>query len=288
VSAAQSGIPIWRAGNSGPVLAVDPGTSAWSPDGKLFARDDYEHSSLYVFDTSSLALVTTIHADSWETIWSPDSRKIAVLSNGDQFAIYDSHTGQELYDMVVGGPDNATGAWTPDGSQFITVDVQGEVQWWDGTTGQQVRKVSLSGFDAHEQPVSVLSPDQSMLIAINYYSYVLPSGLCDRTARIVNIDADQVVRTISDLDLVKHGCPSLAAWSPDGTQIAIAYNLWDVGPWTGEHAGAIALYDVATGQRIKVLNGHASLISSLAFSPDGKLLASGSEDGTAIVWDVAQ
>ncbi len=45
------------------------------------------------------------------------------------------------------------------------------------------------------------------------------------------------------------------------------------------------LWDVEIGEEIRTLSGHTEFIESLAFSHDGKILASGSFDGTVLLWD---
>ena len=43
-------------------------------------------------------------------------------------------------------------------------------------------------------------------------------------------------------------------------------------------------WDMATGTELLVLKGHSGNVWSLAFSPDGKRLASGDRDGTIKIW----
>jgi WD40 repeat protein len=91
-----------------------------------------------------------------------------------------------------------------------------------------------------------------------------------------------------------------ARYSPQGTLVAAACgaNYSRSGRHDGNNAPSgrapqlkeneIRLWDVATGRELGSLNGHARPVRSLAFSPTGTLLATGSDDKTVMLWDVAR
>jgi WD40 repeat protein len=64
-----------------------------------------------------------------------------------------------------------------------------------------------------------------------------------------------------------------AIFSPDNQRLAI-----------GNDNGHVILWDIAEGKQIRNLVGHTGAVTGLAFSEDGNLLASGSLDGTVVLW----
>ena len=77
------------------------------------------------------------------------------------------------------------------------------------------------------------------------------------------------------------------ALSPDGKWLAVAGDLRTSAGTNLQGGGnqTIRLYDFESGKLVALLKGHTGVIRSLAFSPDGSKLISGSSDNTAIIWD---
>jgi WD40 repeat protein len=110
---------------------------------------------------------------------------------------------------------------------------------------------------------------------------LLASGSSDETIKLWDVATGREVRTLSGhTDNVRS-----VAFSPDGRLLASGS--------CGQRDSSgdciqdeIKLWDVATGREVRTLSGHTDNVRSVAFSPDGRLLASGSWPEIKL-WDVA-
>ncbi len=104
----------------------------------------------------------------------------------------------------------------------------------------------------------------------------------DKVIRVWDVAIGETVRTIrGQVGSGNEGKIYAAAISPGGETLAVG------GLSAGSEPGVVRLIDFQSGQVIGTLLGSKNVISSLAFSPDGRFLAAGSGDTIVRIWEVA-
>ncbi len=149
------------------------------------------------------------------------------------------------------------------------------ISLWDVATGRQLPPVGP--FPRWVTRV-VFSPDGRLLAGVDWYDKIY-----------LWETATGLLRTVLDTG----GNVWSVVFSPDGRLLATTNSgVYRRTPQPGEGDGnadadKVCLLDVATGKVVHRFGSHRGPVGAVAFSPDGKLLASGSWDTTTLLWDVA-
>ncbi len=301
--------------SSGDLLTILPGDAAplfvaFSPDGSRLLSGGQDRTAV-IWDAATGEELARLAHNDWveDGAFSPQAGEpaggwVATASDDGAARLWNPESGAIFYlphdDFVY------CLQFSPDGHWLATCSRDGLARLWETATGHLAAVMSL------ESPVWQVAFDPS--------GWRLAAGSEDGRVAVWDVRA-----LLGDPLLLPQ--PDLAralALSADGTQLAVASDdlsvrLFDAA--SGEERAALELpdyiFDLAfdpTGDRLAIADGDGSVylwmlamidpaddtapislthntewvrLRSVAFSPDGKLLAAGGEDGVIKVWDAA-
>lgn len=118
---------------------------------------------------------------------------------------------------------------------------------------------------------------------------LLAATVPDKGAMLIDLTLGRVRRTLPVAHQAPTGRMEDVTFSPDGTVLATADDLWEDNPASSQAPAdvAVRLWDVATGAELRALPGPPGGVARLAFSPDGTLLAAAAPGGTLQLWNLA-
>jgi WD40 repeat protein len=238
-----------------------------SPDGRQVAAISADGKNAIIYDmgdgNKDIAEIGPQY-QIYGMTFSPDGQTFS-LTDGDNMAV-------SLYNLSQSSDPNTFSGFTTAAPVF-DVGYAGSANTlvWHARATIQLQDIATKAMGAtfsHEDFVTAftLSADGKMLASAS--------------AKTVNGDIKPVVElwdATSGAELHALVVPQAAmslSFSPDGSLIAVG---------TGND---VQIWDTASGKQLTTLTGHSAAVGNVAFSPDGKLLASCAQDNQLILWQV--
>jgi eukaryotic-like serine/threonine-protein kinase len=160
-------------------------------------------------------------------------------------------------------------SWSPNGKYIASASDDGTSHVWSARTYER-----LFSYRSQIQPAQ--SDDGAYAIAWMPNSTGIVVGFADGTAQLVNlISRKQIGSFDSGAGGDLHGILYALSISPNGRFLALG----------GFFSDDIQIFDLLTQSKVRSLSGHTDSVWSLAWSHNGRYIASGSADATARVWD---